>query len=153
MALFSPSRVSLHAAAEERFSLGLPRFPHMSGMSAVNVAAASTVSNGDPVLMQSIAGGLQLIHILQVYTSSMVSFFGVAQSSTFDERSQMAVAVWDWLVCIRGQFGIFPGTEGDSKRGSGMERDLEKTMVTHQGSVHLDALLRNSMLCIKPVAL
>ncbi|KAF7778825.1 hypothetical protein Agabi119p4_3170 [Agaricus bisporus var. burnettii] len=56
----------------------------MSGMSAVNLAAASTVSNGDPELMQAIAEGLQLIHVLQVYTSSM-----------------MALAVWDWLVCIR----------------------------------------------------
>ncbi|XP_006458236.1 hypothetical protein AGABI2DRAFT_115245 [Agaricus bisporus var. bisporus H97] len=56
----------------------------MSGMSAVNLAAASTVSNGDPELMQTIAEGLQLIHVLQVYTSSM-----------------MTLAVWDWLVCIR----------------------------------------------------
>jgi hypothetical protein len=47
----------------------------MFGVSTVNLAAASTVSNGDPVLTQTIAEGLQLIHILQVYTSSMVSFF------------------------------------------------------------------------------
>lgn len=51
----------------------------MSGMSAVNLAAASTVSNGDPELMQTIAEGLQLIHVLQVYTSSMVSFIDVVQ--------------------------------------------------------------------------
>ncbi|KAF5358321.1 hypothetical protein D9756_001678 [Leucocoprinus leucothites] len=55
----------------------------MSGISQVNIAAASTVSD-DPQVQLALAGGFQLIHILQVYTSSM-----------------MALAVWDWMVCAR----------------------------------------------------
>jgi hypothetical protein len=27
----------------------------------------------------------------------------------------MAVAVWDWFVCFKGQFGIIPRIQGDSK--------------------------------------
>jgi hypothetical protein len=46
----------------------------MSGISAVNFAAASTISGGDPQLQQLLAGSFQLIHVLQVYTSSMVRF-------------------------------------------------------------------------------
>ncbi|KAF9453261.1 hypothetical protein P691DRAFT_801602 [Macrolepiota fuliginosa MF-IS2] len=56
----------------------------MSGIAAVNLAAASTVSGGDPQVEQLIATGLQLTHILQVYTSSM-----------------MAVSVWDWIACAK----------------------------------------------------
>ncbi|KXN90551.1 hypothetical protein AN958_04223 [Leucoagaricus sp. SymC.cos] len=43
----------------------------MSGIGAVNIAAASTISGGDPQLQQILASGFQLIHVLQVYTSSM----------------------------------------------------------------------------------
>lgn len=121
----------------------------MSGMSAVNLAAASTVSNGDPELMQTIAEGLQLIHVLQVYTSSMVSLLMLCKDNTLNGKSQMALAVWDWLVCIRGQFSIVleNHSEAAQKRGSGVETDLEKTMVAHQRFVYLDTLLWNSMFC------
>lgn len=44
----------------------------MSGISAVNVAAASTISGGDPQVEQLVANSLQLTHTLQVYTSAMV---------------------------------------------------------------------------------
>ncbi|THV07924.1 hypothetical protein K435DRAFT_833229 [Dendrothele bispora CBS 962.96] len=56
----------------------------MSGMTEVNWAAAESVSGGDATVTKLIATGLGLIHVLQVYTSSM-----------------MAIAVWDWLVCLR----------------------------------------------------
>jgi len=44
----------------------------MSGMSEVNWAAAGTISGGDETVTQAIATALGLIHVLQVYTSSMV---------------------------------------------------------------------------------
>jgi hypothetical protein len=51
-------------------------------MSAANWAAASTLGL-DHETTQLVATGLELIHVLQVYTSSM-----------------MTLAVWDWLVCL-----------------------------------------------------
>ncbi|KAF5373035.1 hypothetical protein D9758_001647 [Tetrapyrgos nigripes] len=55
----------------------------MSGMSAVNWVAAQSVSQ-DPVTTETIATALGLVHVLQVYTSCMVT-----------------LAVWDWLICWR----------------------------------------------------
>lgn len=59
----------------------------MSGMTEVNKIAAEAVSGGDEAIAELIATGLGLIHVLQVYTSSM-----------------MAVAVWDWLVCLKMEY-------------------------------------------------
>lgn len=46
----------------------------MSGMTEVNKIAAEAVSGGDEAIAELIATGLGLIHVLQVYTSSMVCF-------------------------------------------------------------------------------
>ncbi|KII85265.1 hypothetical protein PLICRDRAFT_57201 [Plicaturopsis crispa FD-325 SS-3] len=51
---------------------------------AVNKIAADSVAGGNPELSATIATGLGLLHVLQVYTSSMVT-----------------LAVWDWLVCLQ----------------------------------------------------
>lgn len=45
----------------------------MSGITAVNKAAAESVSGGDAALAATIETGLQVTHVLQVYTASMVS--------------------------------------------------------------------------------
>lgn len=55
----------------------------MSSIPGVNNLAAAGLGL-DATMAGVIAGGLNLIHILQVYTSSMV-----------------AVAVWDWLTCLQ----------------------------------------------------
>ena len=47
----------------------------MSGMTEVNKIAAEAVSGGDEAIAELIATGLGLIHVLQVYTSSMVCFY------------------------------------------------------------------------------
>lgn len=44
----------------------------MSGMTSVNRAAAESVAGLDAASVEALAAGLGLIHILQVYTSSMV---------------------------------------------------------------------------------
>lgn len=44
----------------------------MSGISAVNKAAAASIAGGDEAVASLIATGLGLIHVLQVYTSAMV---------------------------------------------------------------------------------
>ncbi|KAH6904379.1 hypothetical protein BKA70DRAFT_1387246 [Coprinopsis sp. MPI-PUGE-AT-0042] len=58
----------------------------MSSIPGVNNLAASGLGFGEP-MTDMIAHGLNLIHILQVYTSSMV-----------------AVAVWDWMTCLRAEW-------------------------------------------------
>lgn len=58
----------------------------MSGVSSVNKAAAASLGL-DPVTTEALATGIGLIHILQVYTSSMV-----------------AIAVWDWLTCLKSEY-------------------------------------------------
>ncbi|KAH6918713.1 hypothetical protein BKA70DRAFT_1554733 [Coprinopsis sp. MPI-PUGE-AT-0042] len=58
----------------------------MSSIPGVNSLAASGLGL-DAAMTGAIAGGLNLIHILQVYTSSMV-----------------AVAVWDWMTCLRAEW-------------------------------------------------
>lgn len=55
----------------------------MSSIPAVNRAAAESVAAGNEGMIALLVTGLELTHILQVYTSSMV-----------------AVAVWDWLTCL-----------------------------------------------------
>ena len=44
----------------------------MSGISGVNRAAAASVPGVDEATVQALTVGLGLLHVLQVYTSSMV---------------------------------------------------------------------------------
>lgn len=60
----------------------------MSGVSAVNKAAAQSVSGGDPELEMLIETGLGLIHVLQVYTSSMVRPDSSSLSSSLKNQSR-----------------------------------------------------------------
>lgn len=55
----------------------------MSSIPGVNRAAAESVVGATEELVGLLTTGLGLVHVLQVYTSSMV-----------------AVAVWDWLTCL-----------------------------------------------------
>ncbi|RXW24896.1 hypothetical protein EST38_g988 [Candolleomyces aberdarensis] len=59
----------------------------MSGISGVNSAAAASVPGLDAPTVQLITTGLGLIHVLQVYTSSMV-----------------AIAAYDWLACLKAEW-------------------------------------------------
>ena len=47
----------------------------MSGITSVNRAAAESIPGLDETMIATIATGLGLIHVLQVYTSSMVRRF------------------------------------------------------------------------------
>ncbi|OSD02223.1 hypothetical protein PYCCODRAFT_1435538 [Trametes coccinea BRFM310] len=60
----------------------------MSGMYEVNEIAAASLG-ADPTTTELIATSFGLLHVLQVYTSSM-----------------MAVAVWDWLVCLKLEYDV-----------------------------------------------
>ncbi|TEB35925.1 hypothetical protein FA13DRAFT_1762161 [Coprinellus micaceus] len=60
----------------------------MSGVTSVNRAAAESLGL-DAATTELLVTGIGLIHILQVYTSSMV-----------------AVAVWDWLVCLNAEYNF-----------------------------------------------
>ncbi|EIW62193.1 uncharacterized protein TRAVEDRAFT_27535 [Trametes versicolor FP-101664 SS1] len=60
----------------------------MSGMYEVNQIAAASLG-ADPVTTEAIATAFGLLHVLQVYTSAM-----------------MAVAVWDWLVCLQVEWEV-----------------------------------------------
>ncbi|KAI0637526.1 hypothetical protein C8Q77DRAFT_1086493 [Trametes polyzona] len=60
----------------------------MSGMYEVNQIAAASLG-ADPVTTEAIATAFGLLHVLQVYTSSM-----------------MAVAVWDWLACLKVEYDV-----------------------------------------------
>ncbi|KAI0368408.1 hypothetical protein BV20DRAFT_948273 [Pilatotrama ljubarskyi] len=60
----------------------------MSGMYEVNQIAAASIG-ADPVTTEAIATAFGLLHVLQVYTSSM-----------------MAVAVWDWLACLKVEWDV-----------------------------------------------
>ncbi|KAJ2916856.1 hypothetical protein MD484_g3541, partial [Candolleomyces efflorescens] len=59
----------------------------MSGISGVNRAAAASVPGVDEATVQVLTVGLGLIHVLQVYTSSMV-----------------AIAAWDWVTCLTAEW-------------------------------------------------
>jgi hypothetical protein len=64
----------------------------MSGISGVNRAAAASVAGGDEATIQVLTVGLGLIHVLQVYTSSMVcipSLFIDANSEIFSTSSRL----------------------------------------------------------------
>ncbi|KAI0641585.1 hypothetical protein C8Q79DRAFT_918792 [Trametes meyenii] len=60
----------------------------MSGMYEVNQIAAASIG-ADPVTTDLIATAFGLLHVLQVYTSAM-----------------MAVAVWDWLICLKVEWDV-----------------------------------------------
>ncbi|KAH9896110.1 hypothetical protein C8Q73DRAFT_745207 [Cubamyces lactineus] len=60
----------------------------MSGMDEVNQIAAASIG-ADPATTELIATSFGLLHVLQVYTSAM-----------------MAVAVWDWLVCLKVEYDV-----------------------------------------------
>ncbi|KAI0357283.1 hypothetical protein OH77DRAFT_151429 [Trametes cingulata] len=60
----------------------------MSGMYEVSQIAAASLG-ADPETTAMIATAFNLLHVLQVYTSSM-----------------MAVAVWDWLSCLRLEWDV-----------------------------------------------
>ncbi|KAI0759298.1 hypothetical protein BD413DRAFT_598206 [Trametes elegans] len=60
----------------------------MSGMYEVNYIAAASLG-ADPVTTETIATAFGLLHVLQVYTSTM-----------------MAIAVWDWLVCLKTEWDV-----------------------------------------------
>ncbi|KAH9853272.1 hypothetical protein C2E23DRAFT_728942 [Lenzites betulinus] len=57
----------------------------MSGMYEVNQIAAASLG-ADAVTTEAIATAFGLLHVLQVYTSCM-----------------MSIAVWDWLACLKGE--------------------------------------------------
>ncbi|KAK7043107.1 hypothetical protein VNI00_008461 [Paramarasmius palmivorus] len=56
----------------------------MLGVSSLTYAIAGAITDGEPVTVELVATGLWLIHVLQVYTSAMVT-----------------LAVWDWLACLQ----------------------------------------------------
>ncbi|KAI0775143.1 hypothetical protein BD413DRAFT_533485 [Trametes elegans] len=60
----------------------------MSGIDEVNWIAAASLG-ADAVTTQTIATAFGLLHVLQVYTSSM-----------------MAVCVWDWLTCLKVEWDV-----------------------------------------------
>lgn len=69
---------------------------------------------------------------------------------TLVTQLQMALAVWDWLVCARGVcfFLYYSGDYGENSNGnSGMEPNLEERVVNHQIPIRLDTVLWNCLLC------
>ncbi|KAI0820701.1 hypothetical protein BC628DRAFT_832838 [Trametes gibbosa] len=60
----------------------------MSGLYEVNQIAAASLG-ADPVTTETIATAFGLLHVLQVYTSAM-----------------MTIAVWDWLACLKVEWDV-----------------------------------------------
>lgn len=77
----------------------------VSQLSQYEAAALYPDATSDAI--DIVATGLWLEHVLQVYTSCMVSLVGLSQGSesilNSFPLSKVTLAVWDWIVCLPGK--------------------------------------------------